>query len=200
MRRTCPIEIPEQNQQTHSIHHRPRSAIQTTPHRYPEDFDIDSNLMTETDIDTGNENNANYCFNDSHSDVAITSNGYLHTDNNNDSNQMPSTSNLSNDGVIHSNFNENDRTNDLSELSSLNNEFLNTILTSNNVPNSPMQTNHLIDSNYVMNLDDDMMAIVASPPAYSEDTRPRQLGRRSEMRSRIVSITAERSAEGNQVN
>lgn len=32
-----------------------------------------------------------------------------------------------------------------------------------------------------------------------DDTRPRQLGRRSEARSRVVSITAERSSEGNQV-
>lgn len=33
-----------------------------------------------------------------------------------------------------------------------------------------------------------------------EETRPRQLGRRSEAHSRVVSITAERSSEGNQVN
>lgn len=208
MRRTCPIVIPEQNQPKDSIHYRPRSALQTTPHHHPKDFDHDSNFITETDIDTGDGNNANYCFNNSHSDVATTSNGYLFIDNtNNENNQMPSTSNLSNDDVIHSsNVNAYDRINDLPELSSLNNEFLNTILASqqnvihNNVQSSPMQSNHLIDSNYVVNLDDDMPATGAPVPPYSDDTRPRQLGRRSEMRSRIVSITAERNAEGNQVN
>lgn len=207
MRRTFPIVIPEQNQRKESIHHRPRNALQTTPHHYPKDFDIDTNFMTQTDINIGDGNNLNYCSNDSHSDVATTSNGHLFTDNNNENNQMSSTSNLSNDDVIRSNVNEYDRSYDLPELNSLNNEFLNTILTSqqniihNNVQISPMQSNHLIDSNYVVNLDIDMAATAASSAiAYSDDTRPRQLGRRSEMRSRIVSITAERSAEGNQVN
>lgn len=207
MRRTCPIVIPDQYQQKDSIHHRPKSALQTTtPNHYPKDFDIDSNFMTETDIDADNENNANYCFNDSNSEVATTSNGYFFTDTNNENNQMPSTSNISNDDVIHSNVNEYERANDMAELNSLNNEFLNTILISqqniihDNVPSSSMQSNHLIDSNYVVNLDDDMAATATAAPPYSDDTRPRQLGRRSEMRSRIVSITAERSAEGNQVS
>lgn len=43
------------------------------------------------------------------------------------------------------------------------------------------------------------VAALGEPSTGADNDRPRQMGRRSEQRSRIVSITAERSAAGNQV-
>lgn len=180
MRKTCPILIPDQQ----AINHR--SQIPSPNHQYQNDgasdFTIDS-----SDIDSV-DNNVNYRFDDDDDDdqMATTSHGYLLTDNN----EMPSTS-------AHPST-DNNRIDQLPELNSLNNEFLNTILTTQSYqPQTvalPSQSEHLNDSNYVGNIDDDVIRTTQY-----DDTRPRQLGRRSEMRSRIVSITAERSAEGNQV-
>lgn len=74
------------------------------------------------------------------------------------------------------------------ELNSLNNEFLNTILATQYQSTAAEPSAGVSDATNCMNNDtvDDL-------------TRPRQLGRRSEARSRIVSITAERNAEGSQV-
>lgn len=191
MRKTCPIVIPDQNQ--------PKDTNQRSTIHQTLTINNESHANDQATI----ENNVNYYFDDTTAPqmaVATTSNGYLFATNEN--NEMPSTSNPQMEHFHHHNNNSYDRTNQLPELSSLNNEFLTTILTTQNYPlptmlnvySSPSHSDHLTDSNYV-NIDEDLIR----PPQY-DDTRPRQLGRRSEMRSRIVSITAERNAEGNQVN
>lgn len=77
------------------------------------------------------------------------------------------------------------------DLHSLNNEFLTTILTS---PRATCEENssepHSAECRTMLN----------DCNVNNEIARPRQMGRRSEVRSRIVSITAERNAAGNQVS
>lgn len=111
-----------------------------------------------------------------------------------------------------------DGNNQLPELSSLNSEFLNSILSTPNYQQSsnsshsngvsgncaPMhhETNFVHNSNSIEQDCNDSASLTAAAANTSiafDDSRPRQLGRRSEMRSRIVSITAEHIAEGNSV-
>lgn len=76
------------------------------------------------------------------------------------------------------------------DLHSLNNEFLTTILT------SPRAT---CEENAIEAQSPESRTMLNDCNVNSEIARPRQMGRRSEVRSRIVSITAERNAAGNQV-
>lgn len=78
------------------------------------------------------------------------------------------------------------------DLHSLNNEFLTTILTSPHATceENAVETTHSPECRTMLN----------ECNVNGEIARPRQMGRRSEVRSRIVSITAERNAAGNQVS
>lgn len=78
------------------------------------------------------------------------------------------------------------------DLHSLNNEFLTTILTA---PHAMCEENSRIEAH-----SPECRTMLNDANVNSEITRPRQMGRRSEVRSRIVSITAERNAAGNQVS
>lgn len=88
---------------------------------------------------------------------------------------------------------------EINDLDSLNNEILTTILTTqlyqDTTDASSMRATHSSDRNS-MSLGDSDCGVATMV----DEMRPRQLGRRSETRSRVVSITAERSSEGNQVN
>lgn len=195
MRKTCPVVIPEQNLQNNIVSH-PQAEHQSYTNAIshdlrniaPKEFTNDSHDPIET--------NGNYCHDaamlqmesPTPRTLATTSSSeyFLGDD---EYNQMPSTSSFQNGNNCDNEFN---RTNQLPELSSLNNEFLNTILTTQqnetNVHRSPSHLGNGVDDDASRN----------ATTTY-DDTRPRQLGRRSEIRSRIVSITAERCSEGNQV-
>lgn len=84
------------------------------------------------------------------------------------------------------------------DLDSLNNEVLTTILSTqlyqDTTDASSMCGTHPSDRNSMSIGDND-----GGVATIVDEMRPRQLGRRSEARSRVVSITAERSSEGNQV-
>lgn len=77
------------------------------------------------------------------------------------------------------------------DLHSLNNEFLTSILT------SPRAT---CEENSIEAHSPECRTMLNDYNVNNEIARPRQMGRRSEVRSRIVSITAERNAAGNQVS
>lgn len=77
------------------------------------------------------------------------------------------------------------------DLHSLNNEFLTTILTS---PRA------MCEANSIEAHSPECRTMLNEANVNNEIARPRQMGRRSEVRSRIVSITAERNAAGNQVS
>lgn len=151
-----------------------------------------------------NGNNENYCFNETMSSSSSSpTNACLFQTNNSSNNEMPALQNVNSDHIV---VLSNDISNQLPELSSLNNEFLNTILTPPNYQQSSSNSSTNIHSlsqhetNFVHNIDEESGRTSTTTVAGFDESRPRQLGRRSEMRSRIVSITAERSAEGNQVN
>lgn len=212
MRKTCPIDLPDQNpprdttqyairrptaQIARTLSSANRSSVSTN------DFTTNVNFSSNLFVPNVDGNNENYCFNETMTPSTMTANALLLTSNGN--NHSPTTSSGQPDQHVLSN--EYDSPSQLPELSSLNNEFLNTILATPNYqqPNSNLNTNsnsnsnasiHSLqhETNFVHNIDEESDCVTAF-----EESRPRQFGRRSEMRSRIVSITAERSAEGNQV-
>lgn len=217
MRKTCPIVLPEQNSPKNAQRHPMRNAsITRTSSSAAANRLMLSNVNSTNQLcrPNCNENNENYCFNETMSSSSSTSSSLTNTclfqSNSSSNNQI---SELQNDHVVLSN----DNTNQLPELSSLNNEFLNTILTTPNYQQSNLNSSTNIQSlsqhetNFVHDIDEESVRITTAPvtavavssassAALLDESRPRQLGRRSEMRSRIVSITAERNAEGNQVN
>lgn len=205
MRKTCPIDLPEQHLSKDAIQnafrtvHIPRSSSSSInrTNSVANEFASNTNHSIDFNVSDADENNDNYCFNEIMTPSTITSTNaalLLHSENND-------TSMISERHGDHVLSNEYDSSNQLPELSSLNNEFLNTILATPNfqqsVATSNVNTNSLQhETNFVHNnIDEDSDCATAF-----EDSRPRQLGRRSEMRSRIVSITAECNAEGNQVS
>lgn len=205
MRKTCPIDLPEQHlskdamQNAFRTVHSPRSSSSTAnrSNTIATEFASNTNQTTDFNVSNTDENNDNYCFNETMMPSTITSTNaalLLHSENN----DTPMISERPREHVL---SNEYDTSNQLPELSSLNNEFLNTILATPNfqqsVTTANTNTNSLQhESNFVHNhIEEDSDCATAF-----EDSRPRQWGRRSEMRSRILSITAECNAEGNQVS
>lgn len=198
MRKTCPIVLPEQSTQKdsmYSLNSESASSLTTLPN------DLNDTIIGFMDID---EHNGNYCYDDTATESTLSTNSCLLSNNHDNDNQMQITTSRQND---HGHGHTNEYTscnNQLPELNSLNNEFLNTILTttqpyqqsSSNNPNnsSIIRTEELSDDSNLTNVDGECGVTIF------DESRPRQLGRRSEARSRIVSITAERNAEGNQVN
>lgn len=226
MRKTCPIVLPEQNFSHHN--HTVQSAVKMPKTRSIESQPlflnnqnakasaneyITANTSTNTmpnnmhslstialqdseDDDDDDDNEKNYCF-----DRTIQATPISTTNN-----QMPSTSiddriDCSSDSTVKP----------MTELNSLNNEFFNSILTHQQQQQQqrfyPSQATTAITIEPLMQrLSNDSNCTAEDVDNESssrntiESNRPRQMGRRSEMRSRIVSITAERSAEGNQVN
>lgn len=77
------------------------------------------------------------------------------------------------------------------DLHSLNNEFLTTILTTQRAT---------CEENAIEAQPPECRSMLNDCNVNNEIARPRQMGRRSEVRSRIVSITTERNAAGNQVS
>lgn len=203
MRKTCPIVLPEQNAPKDVMSCAMRSApiartassIANRSVRATSDFPAASNAnnSSRSSVDV---NNDNYCFNETIPNRSTTSACLFES--NSENNQMSATLNGQCDHVFATQY---DRSNQLAELSSLNNEFLTTLLaTPTYQPNivassSAPATQSSAQRDIMHNSEDDN----ERAPAF-EDSRPRQLGRRSEVRNRIVSITAERNAEGNQVS
>lgn len=195
MRKTCPIVLPEQNLPKDAIQyaiepaHFARTALSANRSH------ISANDFATNATNAPDENNEIYCFNDTMTPTAASTNAYLlsHTENN----EMTAMPNGQCDHVLSTEY---DSHNQLPELSSLNNEFLHTILATPNYQQSnanPSTNIHSLqhETNFVHNIEEDSDCATAF-----EESRPRQLGRRSEVRSRIVSITAERNAEGDQVS
>lgn len=89
--------------------------------------------------------------------------------------------------------------NQANDVDSLNNEILTTILSTQLYQDSSdlasINGSHSVDRRSIILSSNDY-----GLPAMVDGSRPRQMGRRSEFRSRVVSITAERTSEGNQVN
>lgn len=193
MRKTCPIVMPEQNSPKDATRYRNTSIARTSSSMSSQQY---TNRLSRSNC---GGNNDNYCFTGTIAAPA-TSTPCLFQLNNN---QMSP-----NDHVLST---ECDGQNQLPELSSLNSEFLSTILTTPNYEqscsNSSVNMLSQHETNFVHDIDEEsgrMATATAQATAVAttpfEESRPRQLGRRSEMRSRIVSITAERNAEGNQVS
>lgn len=197
MRKTCPIDLPEQHSSKDAMH----NAFRSTAH-IPRSLSSSSSSSANrsnsiVNVTSTNENNENYCSNETMTSSTTSSNTFL-LSHNHENNEMSMISDQHTDHSLSNQYIDNH--DQLPELNSLNNEFLNTILTTTNyqqnVGNSNANTNSLQhETNFLHNMEDDSDSMTAF-----EDSRPRQLGRRSEMRSRIVSITAERNAEGNQVS
>lgn len=207
MRKTCPIMMPEQNLPKDLVQYASReqrlartlsSANRSISLSSSTSADCATNGFSNnfSSISNTDENNENYCINETMaSSMKPSTNGCFLS--NSENNQMSSTSNVQYDHH-HVHSNQYDSPNQLPELSSLNNEMFNTILTTQSVANS--SANNQVsavqhETHFGHNIEEDSGGH-ATP---FEESRPRQLGRRSEMRSRIVSITAERNAEGNQV-
>lgn len=74
------------------------------------------------------------------------------------------------------------------DIPSFDSELLDVIMSSPETDFIPATSDHVA-----------AVAALGEPSIGTDNDRPRQMGRRSEQRSRIVSITAERSAAGNQV-
>lgn len=211
MRKTCPIILPEQNPPkdvapnanreariTRSLSSANRSNLSTTS--MTANVDWSTNFSDNFGISNADGNNGNFCFNEiTPSSMPTATNACLLADSEN--NQMSSTSSVQCDHVL---ANQYDGPNQLPELSSLNNAILSTILTTHNYQQSneissannqlasPQHETH--ETHFGHNNEEESVHTTSF-----EESRPRQLGRRSEIRSRIVSITAERNAEGNQV-
>lgn len=220
MRKTCPIDLPEQRSPRVAIRvARTSSAASTTTAAAANQSLANNTNYTSLQLNRTNYdgNNDNYCFNETMPPVAATNTRLFQSSvvvGASENNQMSTPTNggqQRNDHVLSSNNEYIDSRNQLPELSSLNNEFLSTILTTPNYQQSSANSASLLqhETNFEHSIDDEIGRItnpttVATTTAAAavafEESRPRQLGRRSEMRSRIVSITAERSAEGNQVN
>lgn len=253
MRKTCPIVLPEQNSPKDAISPpsplspsqyairplqiaRTTSAVSTSTrsNALVTDFTNSTNA-TNANRSASNFGNENYNYTEIRTPSTTSTDDYMlmHSDDDVDdddvvddgrgaNNEMPSTLN----GIGQQrDLIDYDGNNQLPELSSLNSEFLNTILStpnyqqssnlshSNNtsVNRAPMhhETNFVhnsssIEQNRIENAALSSVTTTAAAANTStafDDSRPRQLGRRSEMRSRIVSITAERmNAEGNPVS
>lgn len=247
MRKTCPIVLPEQNQPKAAISSSPlppassqyavrpgqiartTSAVLTSTRTNALATDFTNSTNT-----TNANRSASHFGNDNYNYTEIRNNdddgsggggggdgGDEDDDDDGANNAMPSTLNgigQQRDRIDY------DGNHQLPELSSLNSEFLTTILSTpnyqqssnlshnNNIANAncaPMhhETNFVHNSNSIEQDCNDSAATTTSAAAAAantsiayDDSRPRQLGRRSEMRSRIVSITAEHIAEGNPVS
>lgn len=206
MRKTCPIILPEQNPPkdvapnanreariTRSLSSANRSHLSTTPMTANDDWA--TNFSDNFGISNADGNNGNFCFNEiAPSSMPTSTNACLLADTEN--NQMSSTSSVQCDHVLANSPNQ------LPELSSLNNAILSTILTTHNYQqsneisgaNNQLAFSPQHETHFGQNSEEESVHTTSF-----EESRPRQLGRRSEIRSRIVSITAERNAEGNQV-
>lgn len=194
MRKTCPIVLPEQNSPKDASTHIARTLSSSTANRSHisvSDFNTDGNF---TSVMNAAKNNEDYCFNDPITPSKTFANADLlsHSE---DNEMTPITNNHQHHFLL----NEYDSRHELPELSSLNNEFLNTILSTPNYQQSSASPRERIYSSQretnCGHIEEDTECVTAS-----EESRPRQLGRRSEMRSRIVSITAEPNSEGNHVS
>lgn len=226
MRKTCPIVLPEQNSPKDAISLpsptsssqyavRPAQIARTTSA-------VSSSTRTNALVmDFANATNiananrlANHFGNDNYNYTEIRGGDDGNGDDGGANNEMPSTLN----GIgqqLQRDRNDCDGNNQLPELSSLNTEFLDTILCTPNYPSNDASGN--CETNFVHtnnSIEQDCIDSAAAAAAATttaavaaaantsiafDDSRPRQLGRRSEMRSRIVSITAEHIAEGNPV-
>lgn len=204
MRRTCPIVMPEPNSPKDATRYHNTTIARTTSSINPASNRQYANQLSRSICD---ENNGNDCFDGTMSSTA-TSTPCLFQLNYSENNHM---SYMLNDHVLST---ESYGENQLPELSSLNSEFLSTIFTTPNYGEScsnasvNMLSQH--ETNFGHDIDESGRTAVATATSAEqatavvttqfEESRPRQLGRRSEMRSRIVSITAERNAEGNHVS
>lgn len=212
MRKTCPIVLPEQN-----IDHRLTTAIQPIASISPCETqplflnqkanaivktsanDItNANIVAQSNDTDEDDENARYCFSRTMQPAATTTSDCFSA---NANMQMPSTSATIADHIDSIECCANDSTTtQLTDLNSFDNEtfFLNSILQAQHFYPAPSSHSEIvaIEPNRV-DLESDASDCVR---ATTESNRPRQMGRRSEMRSRIVSITAERNAEGNQVS
>lgn len=237
MRKTCPIVLPEQNSPKDAISSsqyavRPAQIARTTS------AVSTSSRANALVTDLTNTTNNNNTINANRTAVHFGNDNYNYTEIRSDdgggggggdgdevdeddgaNNAMPSILNGIGQQCDRIDY---DGNNQLPELSSLNSEFLNTILSTPNYQQSsnlshnsntsvncaPMhhETNfvHNNINNGIEQDFNDRTAAAATAAANTsitfDDSRPRQLGRRSEMRSRIVSITAEHIAEGNPVS
>lgn len=247
MRKTCPIVLPEQNSPKDAISSLPPTSPLSSSQYAVRPAQIArtasavststrTNALVTDFTSTANTNitNANRSANDNYNYTEIRSydedgcdggggggGGGEDYENDGVNNEMPSTLNgigQQRDRIDY------DGNNQLPELSSLNSEFLNTILSTPNYQHQSSNLSHNSsasvncapmhhETNFVHNdnsIEQDCndsapaLAIAAAAAANTsivfDDSRPRQLGRRSEMRSRIVSITAEHIAEGNPVS
>lgn len=226
MRKTCPIVLPEQNLPKDMS--SPHAITRTTSAVSSSSSPLRSHgLLTDFNANSagGNFGSDNYNYTEFRTPTQASTNNYMtimHSDDNDDdvheNNEFPSTLNGLGeqcDAINHDGHNQ------LPELSSLNSEFLNTILSatpnyrksSNSNQSNNTSVNHTSmhpETNFIQNsntnsnsnesngIDSAATAVITSTTC--DGSRPRQLGRRSEMRSRIVSITAERIAEGNPVS
>lgn len=231
MRKTCPIVLPDQNSPKNATSLPPTSTSPLPSSQYAVraaqiarttsavSTSARSNALVTDFSSATNTTNANrpanHFGNDNYSYTEIRSDGGEDEYDGGANNEMPSTLN----GIgQQSDRIDYDGNNQLPELSSLNSEFLNTILSAPNYQQSsnlnhsngvsgscaPMhhETNFVHNNNISIEQDcsDNAAATAAATTSIAfDDSRPRQLGRRSEMRSRIVSITAEHIAEGNPV-
>lgn len=231
MRKTCPIDLPEQQSPRGGIRvaRTSSSSVASTATATATATNQSSNMLANDFANNTNYtslqlnrtnydgNNDNYCFNETMPPIASTNTRLFQSNivaGASENNQMSTPTNgvqQRNDHVLSNNNEYIDSRNQLPELSSLNNEFLSTILTTPNYQQSNTNSASLLqhETNFEHSIDDEIGQITnptalatttTAAAATFEESRPRQLGRRSEMRSRIVSITAERNAEGNQVN
>lgn len=155
MRKTCPIDMPEQSVGTNRI----------------------SNIESINDfIECSDTNYNTLC-----ASPILQNNDQLSANNTNSVQSVDYAGNRSND------------------VDSLNNEILTTILSTqlyqDSADSASMNGSHLADRRSIILSSND-----CGLPTMVDGSRPRQMGRRSEFRSRVVSITAERTSEGNQVN